>query len=471
MNIFKALFGAKKEETLESPNSQTPSVHWHLAGVIQVINRSESVEELNRYSRDYSGYAREAVLKRCVELGQPELLPIVVERLNDWVPQVRDMARRALMTLLPFAPVRQLLEALPGILRLHGGGRGDHADWLKGFEFNLIQTIAVNEIIAAAQTAEVKVARACVHLLKKHRLIEPAALIDLVLGRSDDIVLTNEAIQLCTQLPAGQQGAQYRAAARSHFGSVRTVAVRALLERESEPRMTIAVAALMDVQSSVRYAAMAYLKTSDFDVQAYYRNMLQEQRDVTKHVRVCLTALATLNDIGDLELIKSFLSDERISIRLVAFAGWFRLAEQDKDAIALTALSDTQAGVRKFALRMVRKYRAYIPFADIQRILGDKGDVGLLLLFAESQKWNWLECIARLGLQRGAEELAGLGVIESLRVWLAASDRWNQRPSKEQLDFLTSEPVKSALRNLAKMQPNQMLHLEQELARERASFS
>jgi hypothetical protein len=49
---------------------------------------------------EYSGYDREAALARCVELRSWDNLPGMVERLNDWVPQVRKAAQVALTTLL-----------------------------------------------------------------------------------------------------------------------------------------------------------------------------------------------------------------------------------------------------------------------------------------------------------------------------------------------------------------------------------
>lgn len=55
-----------------------------------MIASSDSVPLLAEYSRDGSGYVRQAVLARCVELARPELLAAVAERLNDWVPQQRQ---------------------------------------------------------------------------------------------------------------------------------------------------------------------------------------------------------------------------------------------------------------------------------------------------------------------------------------------------------------------------------------------
>ncbi|WGG49389.1 HEAT repeat domain-containing protein [Rugamonas sp. DEMB1] len=461
MNIFRALFGQKKPLALAP--SMKPAVEWYVADLIKTISVSESAEELNAEARHYSGYVREAVLKRCVDLAWPELLPVVVERLNDWVPEVRDTARRALETLLPFFPTANLLAVLPAVLKLHSAARCDHAEWLTQFESNFVRVTDVNEIIAAAQGSNIKVARSCVYLLKKYNLLEPTELIELILGRSDDIVLAKQAIELCATLPEDVQGAQYRAAMKSSFGSVRTNALSALLSMESDFRLALVTEALSDAQSSVRSIAMGFLRPLDFNFRAHYRNMLLQQPDVAGSARVCLSALASLRDKDDLELIKTFVVSKRISVRLAALVAWLRLEEQDKDSIALAAISDAAPRIRRFALQAERKHGAYIPFATIQSSLSEKKDMALLLIFAERKKWIWLECIARESMQRGPEDSITMGLDQSLRAWLRSPGRWYQRPTKEQISFLSSPSAQAALRKLLADEPSLERHLEQEL--------
>ncbi|MFS2007542.1 hypothetical protein ACEN9F_28435 [Duganella sp. CT11-25] len=477
MNIFRALFGKAKtpvhvnsavrtaESSLpaagEPPTDTTPS---YLAPAIWIARNADTVSDLEEGCRHYSGYVREAALRRCVELAWPESLPLVVDRLNDWVPQIRDLARQALMTLLPFVSAPQLLSVLPPILRLHSAGRVNHGEWMKQFELALIQTVAAGELVAAAQGPDVKVARACVQILDRYELLEATALIELILSRNDDIVLANHAAELCARLPREKQGAQYRMAARSHFGSVRTIAIRALLAMEDELRLAIAIDALSDVQASVRSVAMSYLAPLDFDLRAHYRNILQQQCHVTKVVRISLSALASLRHKDDVGLVQSFLDSDRISIRLAALAAWAKLAEHDKDLVASRALADAAPGIRRFALQLVRKHGAYMPFTTIQSRLEELGDVELLLLFAESKKWIWLDCIARLSLQRSVEESINLRLDRSLKEWMQTSGRWYEQPDAGQLAYLSSEPVISSLAKLLGSSPDRYAHLREVLA-------
>lgn len=442
----------------------------YLDQVFHAVARASSVDALSNYARYYSGYVREAAIRRCIDLAQPEMLPLVVERLNDWVPQIRDVARQALLVLLPLVSVGQLLSVLPAMWRLHGVGRGDTSEWLSQFELALIQRVSAAGFVAAAQGADINIARACVQLVHKHRLLGPAALIDLILMRNDDIVLANQAAAMCAELPLEARGAHYRAAAASHFGSVRTTAIRALLTMEGEARMAIAMDALNDVQSSVRSAAMAYLAPLGFDLRGHYRNMLQQPGLATKQVRIALSALAGLRGKDDVELVKSFLNSGRISIRLAALAAWLKLAEHDKDLTAGKALADAAPGVRRFALQLVRKHGAYLPFATIRTRLKQVGDVELLLLFAESKKWVWLECIARLNLQHGVQDSIKLVLEHSLLEWLRTSGRWYDQPDAGQAAFLSSEPVVASLAALLGGSPGRKVDLRKVLAHHGLEF-
>jgi hypothetical protein len=444
MNIFSAIFGAKKAAIPSSPQSE-----WgHNAAMIDEIGESNSVDMLRECTRYHSGYVREAALRRCVELALPELFSAVVERLNDWVPKVRQVARTAIVTLLPRVPPERILAELPVILRLHSGGRGDHASWLDQFETILIQAIAPDDIIAAAQGNNVHVARACAHLIWKHRLLESTALIALILRRRDDIVLACQAVQMCSQLPRSAQVAQYYQAARSHFGPVRVLAIRALLDISDVDRMQVATSALQDVQGAVRAIAIQFLTGSGFDVRSYYRNMLLQGPMAAKCTRICLNELAGLRVQDDLALITSFLTSDSISIRVTAYAAWLKLAEHDKDTIARMAFLDIAPGVRKFALKVVRAHGAYIALSVIQPCLMQRDDVTMTMLFVESQRWTWLECIAQVVLTRGTMESIQLGLDQSLRKWLCEAGSWFQNPSREQFAYLASPDVIAVLREL-----------------------
>ncbi|MRW87192.1 hypothetical protein GJ698_24285 [Pseudoduganella sp. FT26W] len=425
-----------------------------------MVVATDSEDVLREYAACSSGYVREAVLRRCAELALPALLPEVAARLDDWVPEVRQAARDTLLRLLPLVPVDELLALAPQVLRQ---GRGDYASWLAEFEQLLIRRMSVDELCAAAREAEIKVARAIVSVLDTHRLLAPAALIALILARHDDIVLARRAVELCAKLAPAEQGMAYRAAARSHFGAVRTLALKALLAMPDQARTELATAALEDVQSSARQTAVGYLQANGVDVGGYYREVLAQGPHAVLRTRICLTMLASLCDRADLPLIQSFRSSEYPVLRATALALWFKLAEQDKDQIALAAMDDASPRVRKFAVQLVHRHGAYVPFAVILQRLSASDDVLFVLRLAEGNKWHWLEGVARVVLQRGVEEARRLELPAALLTWTKATD-WHVNPAPEQHAFLASAPVMNVFSQLLPAQRlaflRQQLHLD-----------
>ena len=88
----------------------------------------------------------------------------------------------------------------------------------------------------------------------------------------------------------------------------------------------------------MRYVAVNYLLAQGFDVRAHYHQLLQQGPHTAQRLRICLTELAALRNPADVELVKSYQSSEYPSVRMAARAAWFKLAEKDKDTIALAAM-------------------------------------------------------------------------------------------------------------------------------------
>jgi hypothetical protein len=327
---------------------------------------------------------REAALKRSVTLASPELLPVIVGRLNDWVPQVRQAARSALLTLLPFIPAAHWLTVLPSLEQLRRARRDDHAEWLDTFERSLLTWITKDDLVEAHGNGDIRMARACLRLLVQHEVLDPTALMALAMSSRHDIVLSLQAAKLCAGLPKDRQLDACLMAMRSHFGAVRAIAVAALLAPDSEAnKPDIAMNALFDVQSSVRSHAIAWLVSQGTDVRGLYRAALEH--DLTlKRAKIALISLAGFRHPEDLPTFKANAEDPRLSVRLVAFTSWYKVVNAERDQIALLALGDVAPKVRKYAYDLVCKHGAFIAFPVVRDILVERGDLALLEMFESS---------------------------------------------------------------------------------------
>lgn len=435
MNMLKQLFGITAP-TVPQPASPPP----------------DATSTLQEELRDYSGYVRQAALERCAALGRTDLLPDVVMRLNDWVSAVRHAARATMQCLMPLASPSALLQILPAVLQLRDKSRSNHADWLIQFEQQLISLLSVRDFLDGLRGNDAKIARSCFYMLHHHALIEPAHIIRIALATRSDTVLATQAFQLCRAVVPSSQTDLYMAALASPFGRIRSSALLALTRAPGAADLrTLAQACLLDVQSSVRYLAIHYLKTQDIDARAIYHAVLADAASITQAMRVSLLALGSKHQGHsghDLAVIGRFTEAPLPSVRLAAFSAWFKLAPRDKDAIALQAMVNVFPGVQKFGMQLVQRHGAFIPYATLQTLLEASGNHALLLSYAALDKWHWLSTIARLA---SLELPAGSGKLElraQLMLWTTRSNRYATRPQAQERAFLAKPATQAILHEL-----------------------
>jgi hypothetical protein len=408
------------------------------------ILASTSIADLGHALFAYSGYHRQAAVERAAQLADPELLPMVADRLNDWVPQVRDAARSAMLVMLPRMSSNAIWQILPTVTELRNKGRSDHSGWLDQFAQELIQYLQVDDLLKAIPGSDRKLARACFDLLRHHALVDHTVLGKVALSSRADIVLAVRGAQIIHLLPHDQQAALYATALQSHFGPVRTLGVSGLLRQPSvHDKRDLAKSFLLDPQSSVRGAAISFLVSDQFDVKSYYRTLLESPAATASQVRICLIALAGLRDATDVPLVRRFATHPLASVRLTALNAWFKLAEADKDTIARAALADSASSLKKVALAMVRRQHAYIPFDALLPDLLAKREWNLLLAFAQFEQWNWLEAICKIAFETGEHDDVWHDLQRDLQRWMH-SNRSFTRPTSAQAEFLTSDRARAA---------------------------
>lgn len=438
MNIFKMLFGAK---AAAAPASQslpaTPS------------DQSSLADELSHYS----GYQRQAALERCAALERTDLLPLVVVRLNDWVPAVRHAARATMQRLLPLTPVPQLLQLLPNILRLREMGRSDHADWLQHFERAILELLNVQDLLNGVGGKNVHVARSCFYMLHQHGLSEPVQYIGMALATRGDTVLATQALRLCASAAPDVQTALYLKAMSSPFGRIRTSAFLSLTQAPGGQDMhALAQASLLDAQASVRYLAIACLQAKGEDARISYRAVLANPASNTQAIRVSLLALGSLRAPEDLELIRAFTQAKLPSVRLTAYNAWLKMAPSDKDVIALQTADDAAPGMQRFAWLMVSRQGAFIPFATLRPLLEARGEHDLLLRYASANKWHWLSTIAHLAMAHAPHRPSQTCLQRELLCWIRDAQRSTAEPDAQQHHLLSQECAQAALRALLTVQ-------------------
>lgn len=380
------------------------------------------------FAHSHNGYIREAAITRCVELNTPEMLPIVVSRLNDWVLQVRDAAREAVMALAPVCSSSGLLGALPHILHLQDARRTEHTAWIATYQALLTTRLSAADIRTGIASADSAVSRAAFQLARIAKLFSHEELIGLALARRDDILLAQGALGLIGELPAALRQPWFEQLISAHFLLLRLAALRALLAHDAPGATARAVAVLQDRSAGMREVAIGYLRQAGFDVRDYYRRLLLAASTPASLASIALTALGSLREQDDIPLVVSFDRADTPAVRAAALSAWLRLAPGSKDDIALLALRDTTPRLRRMAWDIVRRHHAYIPFDQVHAILMPLRDYRRMLQFAQTSQWQWLETLLEITAACAGDPATMDVLQQSARHWRRRAGRCYTAP-------------------------------------------
>jgi len=430
------------------PPATPPSHSGHIAGLIAEVDQQNDVDALAIEMRYYDGHVREAALKRANALRAPALLPAVVERLNDWVPQVRARAQALVLDWLPALDPDAALRLLGAVQYLRDARRSDHASWLGEVERLVVACVGAGRIVEGVANPDIAVARTCFRLLEEHSLADPATRVRVGLAHGTDIVLVRKAAEALVLLDGDERAALGRLALRSHFGIVRAIALRRLLADEVDGCEGLAIDMLADPHGWVRLVASTFLERHGIDSAALYAARLTAPGSSNTVLRACLMGLAETGKGAHLDVIRRMTAHPSARVRANAFAAWLHLSPEDKDDIARRVLADGARRVRMLVMSMHRKHGAFVPVDDALALLREHGDVELMLRYAEHERWRWLQLILELEPASHADTVFRAHLREQLIGWIDSGRRLSGRPTPAQRTLFAEPAAQATLREL-----------------------
>lgn len=126
---------------------------------LQLLRHAEKTGDWITLSNYRNGFVREVAVRELIDRPSPGALVALIERLNDWVPQVRDLAKAGLARYLSPTHVPALLFALEDFMALALRHRADHAPTLKAVRAVLQSVEADDEVYTSFLTRQGRAAR------------------------------------------------------------------------------------------------------------------------------------------------------------------------------------------------------------------------------------------------------------------------------------------------------------------------
>ncbi len=415
--------------------------------ILADVRDCDTAAALGPYLAHHDGYVREAALERAAALGAVGLLPAITARLNDWVPAIRLRAREAMQALLPLCEPEAALSLLPALERLRAARRTDHAAWIGQVEHILAGLLGARRIVDGIGAPDPVIARACYRLAEEQDLGTSTERIGLALSNRADIVLSTRAAGALGTLDDPARTRMARHALRSHFGMVRAIALRALLERDVADGKTLAIDCLADAYGWTRRIAADWLGRHGVDAAALQAGRLAAPDSSAAVLRACLAGLAESGARDHVDTVRWLTSHPSARVRVAAFLAWLRLAPERKDDIARLVLESDAHRVRRLALSMTGRHGAYVPTRlalDLLRRHGD-ADADMLPALGAHDPWTWLESILERERQVRTDPAGRDGLARELAAWLRYGYTAATQPSAAQRALFKREETMRTL--------------------------
>lgn len=285
-----------------------------------------------------NGRVRGAAVGVLASVHDGSELPFLILRLNDWVPQIRESARRAVGDRVHVKNARHFLHCLPLVLRVAKTTRSAHA-WLID-AISLMLNEADSVLHQGLRSTDREVRRACLRFALAGGSANAA--IEFALADSDPWSRLWAAKQLLTGASGEFAASMFARLYSDSFRPVRHEALTALLASDGRGACEAATAALLDRHSSIRALAMHHLHRS-MNITDFYRAAIASETGA-KLAAAILGFAETASSADVAELIPFLGADKPQIRRAVAKAVGKLDAESNRDAL-LKMVSDVSPSV------------------------------------------------------------------------------------------------------------------------------
>jgi HEAT repeat protein len=317
-------------------------------------------------------------------------VPFLLLRLNDWVPNVREAARVAVIQRLRGGDFKPFARNLFLVLRLDECVRADHSEVLLLFVEKLVGADYESEFLDGVQNADRFVRRRLFKLAIKLENADSGRLVSIGLQSSDPVLRLWAAQR--AQDAFDDEALHKFIAITSHdkFAPVRREGLLAVIRRFPQEAVPILKVALFDRSRSIRAFAQFYLaKLESSKISTIYRDALSQGK------LDAATSISGLGEAGaneDAVLVLQYAEHESIKVRAVAVRALGRLAGDDYVPFFVKSLVDDSPAVTRAASQSLRGRGHLVDAVTLQAVF--RGNyrrqikMAALHLFEVMQPWT-----------------------------------------------------------------------------------
>jgi HEAT repeat protein len=333
-------------------NKQAPVASWaenRRAEAFELLKAAESQKTWADLSTHSNGFVREVAVRALCDQPSPEALVALIDRLNDWVPQVRDLASAGVNSYLSISQAQALLFALEPFMALAARQRADHGPTLVSVRDVLQSPEIQHEVHAYFLAQQGKAARYLFALLLEKNTAPETLLRSALTHR--ELTVRLAAVTACRDLPVAQAGQLLLEALSQPGAKVRVCIMRALLPLLDNPRPLLSKA-LLDPSPSIRSLARWVAPLNNVDPVTVLSKKMNQNMPTCKRDWLGVLGLAAELDARlDERWLTQALRSSYATVRHAAV----RLLSDDHLPVLLEALDDPSDKVFRAAIAKLDK--------------------------------------------------------------------------------------------------------------------
>lgn len=346
--------------------------------------------------RSGDGYFRKAAVRQLGKKGySADAWQVLIERQNDWVPQVRQAALASAGAFLKSERLPVVLAALDALVRLTRKSRTDHHRFIDQVGAFLDQPEHRSAVFAHFRQSRGPVAAFLLSRMLRWPEAAQAEVVRLCTQHKDFLV-RSRFLSACEASGTIGEAALHALLADRHPRN-RQKAFLALWQSAPANRQGLLETALLDPSAAVRGVALWAAKQSGFDLAAFVAAQGNGEALAPRAYLGWLQLLGVLKNRESLPLVEKAFANARPQVRQAALLAWVAISRETADTPTVQAMLDSSPKVAKLAGQLLRKGKVLLSGEQLQQIsdeLEKRGDLGRLLAF--SQRLSYWERLAWL---------------------------------------------------------------------------
>lgn len=441
MQKFKQLFGRKHQAVAESVSASFSDIPSWVKPDLEKIKAVRYDAELVVLLSHRNGYVREAAVIRAGELLLPTILPQLMPRINDWVPQVRQAAHKSVEAYLNADKFNDVLDALPSIYWLRSCGRADHATFIEHVEQFLIKNPKASEIPKILTKRIGLHARSLFDLSWKHNLATKPELIRAGLA-SKDVPTSRRSCRAVHQLPEKERLGFAEELLKKKSGWLRYDGLLILSRLEPSKAQKKAEPNLLAEYAPLRELAERLSGWSKEQLASLRRNTLSNKGANSAATRVAIKLCGILKDQSCEPILKNFLLDERPFYRGIALLALTRISPTKFNDMVFEFLKDDAPAASHAAVVAFLEGGLQLSPKEWRACVQATRTSGhfqrLTALSRKTDKWEHLGALLEYSGQGKFPDL----IANQLKTWRVQFNYSFVQPSQQQLEWIKGNLLK-----------------------------